>query len=698
MISTTCPGCSAKFQVPENLVSGKTVRFRCRKCGGPIEVDGTKASGEATEAAASKPETAGRQRKATLLFGGGTSENASKPAVATAQVAAPVQPKIEEAKPGKAQLFDLALTPPPPDTDDLWDLPPEAVTIQPKKASSPKSEDAKPASATAQGPKPADALVQQAAKPTKSDEAKAATKRESTASQPAAPEPTSDGKASPELPLPPRSAEAGKTAARADKLAPQPSSKPVPSSKPAPSPASVRKSGLRNAFGLDEPGKDKPAPASDKKPAPASDKKPAPASDKKPAPASDKKPAPASDKKPAILGGAEGKSPDSAKPSTPKPGTARPAAGEARSDATLSKRSRASMELGGVFGAKDKGATPEKPAPSDHDDLDVEVDLEDNLELKPLVIRTDGAKAPPAPQLKKVVIDLADVGGGAPPEARALPSVAFFSPVLVQQAQLATPPVSLGPTEQQKSEAHKSRNGAMWAAIIAGVGVLCAAGILLWKALESREPAPTRSGAAADTTTEVASLPAPQTGVRGAEPTPAATAEPSAAPGASPEPTGAASAAATAGAATAGAEPTAKVTSTQGKEPAAGPAKPGPTAEANAAPAETAKQPDPAKPEVKQPEPAPASNEVPFDKAAAAASLAARKGAAAGCKQEGGPTGHAKVSVTFAPSGRVTTANINGPPFAGTPVGGCIASKFRGATVPPFTGSPVTVHTSVAIF
>ncbi|HQP37649.1 MAG TPA: hypothetical protein PLI95_20835, partial [Polyangiaceae bacterium] len=391
---------------------------------------------------------------------------------------------------------------------------------------------------------------------------------------------------------------------------------------------------------------------------------------------------------------AEGKSPDSAKPSTPKPGTARPAAGEARSDATLSKRSRASMELGGVFGAKDKGATPEKPASSDHDDLDVEVDLEDNLELKPLVIKTDGVKAPPAPQLKKVVIDLADVGGGEPPEARALPSVAFFSPVLVQQAQLATPPASLGPTEQKKSEARKSSNGAMWAAIIAGVGVLCAAGILLWKALESREPTPTRSGAAADTTTAVASLPAPQTGVRGAEPSPATTAEPSAAPAATPETT----AAATAGAATAGAEPTAKAASTPGKEPAAATAKPGATAEAKAAPAETTKQPEPAKPEVKQPEPAPVSNDVPFDKAAAAASLAARKGAAAGCKQEGGPTGHAKVSVTFAPSGRVTTANINGPPFAGTPVGGCIASKFRGATVPPFTGSPVTVHTSVAIF
>jgi hypothetical protein len=55
------------------------------------------------------------------------------------------------------------------------------------------------------------------------------------------------------------------------------------------------------------------------------------------------------------------------------------------------------------------------------------------------------------------------------------------------------------------------------------------------------------------------------------------------------------------------------------------------------------------------------------------------------------------VKVTFAPSGNVTSAQVEGPPFAGTPVGGCIASAFRGAKVPPFSGAPVTVSKSFSI-
>jgi hypothetical protein len=88
----------------------------------------------------------------------------------------------------------------------------------------------------------------------------------------------------------------------------------------------------------------------------------------------------------------------------------------------------------------------------------------------------------------------------------------------------------------------------------------------------------------------------------------------------------------------------------------------------------------------------------PFDRSAAATSINALKGAAQGCKQPDGPQGHARVSITFAPSGRVTVATISGPPFAGTPVGGCVAATFRRASVPPFSGANVTVHTSVAIF
>jgi len=87
----------------------------------------------------------------------------------------------------------------------------------------------------------------------------------------------------------------------------------------------------------------------------------------------------------------------------------------------------------------------------------------------------------------------------------------------------------------------------------------------------------------------------------------------------------------------------------------------------------------------------------PFNKDAALAALNAGVGQAAGCRQEGDPSGTAIVIVTFAPSGRVTSANLSGPPFAGTRTGGCIASTMRRAKIPAFSGTHVTVRKSVVI-
>lgn len=87
-----------------------------------------------------------------------------------------------------------------------------------------------------------------------------------------------------------------------------------------------------------------------------------------------------------------------------------------------------------------------------------------------------------------------------------------------------------------------------------------------------------------------------------------------------------------------------------------------------------------------------------FNRKAASASIASLKAAAAACKRAGGPTGNARVAITFAPSGRVTVATIMGPPFAGTAVGGCVASRMRRAKVPAFSGKNVTVATSVPVF
>lgn len=125
-------------------------------------------------------------------------------------------------------------------------------------------------------------------------------------------------------------------------------------------------------------------------------------------------------------------------------------------------------------------------------------------------------------------------------------------------------------------------------------------------------------------------------------------------------------------------------------------AKPTATAEA---PKPTADKPEPtAKPTAAPPpdEPTPVAT-APFDVAAARSALASAAGAASACRKPGDPSGIAQVTITFAPSGRATSANIGGPPFAGTATGGCIAGTMRGARVPPFTGSHKTVSKTVVI-
>jgi predicted Zn finger-like uncharacterized protein len=93
----------------------------------------------------------------------------------------------------------------------------------------------------------------------------------------------------------------------------------------------------------------------------------------------------------------------------------------------------------------------------------------------------------------------------------------------------------------------------------------------------------------------------------------------------------------------------------------------------------------------------PPADAPPFSKASAISALTAAASSAGSCKKPGGPTGPGKATVTFAPSGRVTTATVAGGSYAGTGVGGCVASVFRRAHVPPFSGSSVTVSKSFQI-
>lgn len=83
----------------------------------------------------------------------------------------------------------------------------------------------------------------------------------------------------------------------------------------------------------------------------------------------------------------------------------------------------------------------------------------------------------------------------------------------------------------------------------------------------------------------------------------------------------------------------------------------------------------------------------PFDKGAALAALGAVN--VASCKKDQSGNGHVKI--VFAPSGAVSSATVDDGPFVGTPTGGCVAGKYRGAKVPPFGGSPVTVGKSFTI-
>lgn len=107
------------------------------------------------------------------------------------------------------------------------------------------------------------------------------------------------------------------------------------------------------------------------------------------------------------------------------------------------------------------------------------------------------------------------------------------------------------------------------------------------------------------------------------------------------------------------------------------------------------------KPEFKTPEAknAPATAEVgtEFDRGAARAALESAATHAASCRKEGDPSGTASITITFAPSGRVTSATLQGPPFAGTATGGCIASAMRHATVPAFSGEHVTVTKTIVV-
>ncbi|MEO7327066.1 MAG: hypothetical protein ABI193_00705 [Minicystis sp.] len=88
---------------------------------------------------------------------------------------------------------------------------------------------------------------------------------------------------------------------------------------------------------------------------------------------------------------------------------------------------------------------------------------------------------------------------------------------------------------------------------------------------------------------------------------------------------------------------------------------------------------------------------VEMDRAAAATAIAAAARSAAHCLSAEDGTSTMPTRVTFSPSGRVTSAVIEGGSFVGTSVGGCIATALRSAHVEAFQGSPVAVSMTIRV-
>lgn len=90
---------------------------------------------------------------------------------------------------------------------------------------------------------------------------------------------------------------------------------------------------------------------------------------------------------------------------------------------------------------------------------------------------------------------------------------------------------------------------------------------------------------------------------------------------------------------------------------------------------------------------------VDLSRPAAALAIAMAGRRAASCTSIGADDDRATmhVSVTFAPSGRATSASVLDGPFEGTAVGSCVTRVLRDLTVARFDGEPVTVRSSLRL-
>jgi hypothetical protein len=86
-----------------------------------------------------------------------------------------------------------------------------------------------------------------------------------------------------------------------------------------------------------------------------------------------------------------------------------------------------------------------------------------------------------------------------------------------------------------------------------------------------------------------------------------------------------------------------------------------------------------------------------FSRAAAAIAIANAGRGARYCLAPNDQRTTMPVRVVYAPSGKVTSASLQGGPFMGTSTGGCIATALRSARVASFEGEPTAVMTTIRI-
>jgi hypothetical protein len=87
----------------------------------------------------------------------------------------------------------------------------------------------------------------------------------------------------------------------------------------------------------------------------------------------------------------------------------------------------------------------------------------------------------------------------------------------------------------------------------------------------------------------------------------------------------------------------------------------------------------------------------PFNRIAALRVLGVAAQKAIRCRGRGAPKGVARLTVTFEPSGKMSSARIFQAPYAGTPTATCIVAKIGQPEVPPFKGPPETIRVSVEL-